>query len=110
MKVTEMQTKRQRSISLVKNYSPRLLDIYKFASVSVFTFNCGSEKKARALRHRLHALRRAMRRENHWLTPAAEGVIISQKGNEIIAHPPDNELESELEKALKAQGFKETKI
>ena len=93
----------------VKNYSPRLLDIFKVASQREFIFDCGTVKKAIALRHRLHALRREMRIEQHWLTPAAEAVVISiKKGSSIlIAHPPDNDLEEELKIALKAQGFKE---
>lgn len=97
----------------VKNYSPRLLDIFKVACQREFKFDCKTPKKAIALRHRLHELRREMRKENHWLTPQAEAVVISiRKENPslLIAHPPDNELEQELETALKAQGFKEERI
>ena len=91
----------------VKNYSPRLLDIYKLASEKEFRFDCGSHKAAMHLRWRLHALRREMRKEDHWLTPVAEGVVISIEESLIIAHPRDSEIEERLEKALKEQGLKE---
>lgn len=93
----------------VKNYSPRLLDIFKLASQKEFRFDCKTVKSAEALRHRLHALRREMRKEKHWLTPEAEKVVISLKGSTIIAHPPDNEIEDELAIALKQQGFQDGK-
>lgn len=90
----------------VKNYSPRLLDIYKLASEKEFIFNCKTKRKALALRHRLHALRREMRKENHWLTPVAEMVVIKIRGTNIIAQPPDKELDETLELELKKQGLK----
>lgn len=89
----------------VKNFSPRLLDIYKLASQKEFVFNCKTKKAATALRVRLHALRREMRKEKHWLTPVAEAVVISIRGNLLIAHPPDNQLEEELSEELKKQGL-----
>lgn len=91
----------------VKNYNPKLLDIFKLASQKEFVFDCKFKKKAIALRARLHALRREMRKENHWLTPVAEAVVISIKGTKLIAHPPDSELEERLAVELKKQGLKE---
>lgn len=94
----------------VKNYSPRLVDIFKLAAEKEFRFDCKTEKKARALRARLHALRRAMRAENYWMQAAADRVVISIDGKFLVAHPPDVELEDELTKALREQGLKiETK-
>lgn len=94
----------------VKNYSPKLLDIYKLACTKTFRFDCKTEKKARALRARLHALRREMRKEKHWMTPTAESVVISIDGKFLIAHPPDNDLDEALENALKLHGLKEEKV
>lgn len=94
----------------VKNYSPRLLGIFELASTKEFVFDCKTIKAAIALRHRLHALRREMRKEKHWLTPAAEAVVISLKGTVLVAHPPDNQIDDELEKELKKQGLKEHKF
>lgn len=90
----------------VRGYSPALLDIFKLASEKEFIFDCKTEKKALALRARLHYLRREMRKEKHWLTPVADSVIISVNGSNLIAHPPDNDLTTELETALKEQGLK----
>lgn len=90
----------------VKNYSPSLLDIFKLGSQQEFVFDCKTVKKAIALRHRLHALRREMRKEEHWLTPTAEAVVISLRGSTIVAHPPDMDLENELALELKKQGLK----
>jgi hypothetical protein len=94
----------------VKNYSPKLLDIFKFANQKEFHFDAGSEKKAIALRARLHALRREMRKEKHWLLPIAEGVVVSVSGTFLIARPPDNEITNALTDALLKQGFKEDRI
>lgn len=94
----------------VKNYSPRLLEIFRLASEKEFIFDCKTIKSAMALRHRLHALRREMRKEKHWMVPAAEAVVISLKGTVLIAHPPDNQIDDELAKALKEQGLKELKL
>lgn len=94
----------------VKNYSSRLLDIFKLASEKEFVFDCKTVKAANALRHRLHALRREMRAEKHWMVPAAEAVVISLKGTILIAHPPDNQIDAELAIELKKQGLKEIKL
>jgi hypothetical protein len=94
----------------VKNFSPELLNIFKVGSQKDFQFDCGSEKAAQALRARLHNLRREMRKERHWLTSVAEGVVISiprDKPTFIIAHPPDNDITPDLRKALLAHGVDE---
>jgi len=90
----------------VKSYAPALLDIFKLASEKEFTFNCKTNKAALALRARLHALRRDMRKENHWLVPVAEKVKISVRNGLIIARPADNEIVQDLEEALLKQGLR----
>jgi len=94
----------------LKSYAPVLFDVYKLGSEKEFVFNCKSEKAAQALRHRLHALRREMRKENHWLVPVAERVKLSIRGNLLVAHPADSELVPELEEALLRQGFRKEKV
>lgn len=88
---------------VVKNFSPELLKIYEIASQREFVFDCKSHKKALALRWRLHSLRRDMRKEKHWLTNIAEGVVISVRDTLLIARPPDFDIKSELQDALKEQ-------
>jgi hypothetical protein len=95
----------------VKNFSPLLLDIFKHVSQKgEFTFECESEKKAHQLQYRLHALRREMRKEKHWLLPVAEACEISIRGNILTAKKPDLALEEALAKALREQGFKEKAV
>lgn len=84
----------------VKNYSPELLKVFEAGSKKPFEFVCASEKSAIALRWRLHALRREMRKEKHWLLPVAESVIVTAKGNLLIVRPPDMDIAEELKKAL----------
>ena len=84
----------------VKNFSPELLKVFEAGSKKVFEFDCGTEKAALRLRWRLHALRREMRKERHWLVPVAESVIISVKGPLLIASPPDLNIQDSLTKAL----------
>jgi len=90
----------------VKHFSPHFLDIYRLGSEKEFIFDCGTEKAAMYMRWRLHNLRREMRKENHWLTPVAETVVISISGTSIIAHPRDSDIEEKLKKALKEQGLR----
>lgn len=87
----------------VKNYSPELLKVFEAGSKKPFSFDCKTEKKAKALRWRLHALRREMRKERHWLTPVAESVILSIHGTSLVASPPDLEIEEDLRKALESE-------
>lgn len=89
----------------VKNYSPELLKVFEAGAKKPFHFDCGSHEKAKALRWRLHALRREMRKEHHWLTSVAEGVIITVRKNSpiLIAQPPDLDIEESLVKALEEQ-------
>lgn len=84
----------------VKNYSPELLKVFEAGSKKPFEFDCKTPSKAKALRWRLHHLRREMRKEHHWLTPVAEGVILTIRDSFLIASPPDMEIEEELKKAL----------
>lgn len=94
----------------VKSYAPALLDIFKLASEKEFVFNCKTNKAALALRARLHALRRDMRKEQHWLTPVAENVKISVRDSKIIARPADNEIVQDLEAALLQQGLRKETV
>lgn len=89
----------------VKNYSPDLLRVFKAGAKlpDGFTFDCGSEKAAIKLRWRLHALRREMRKEKHWLVPVAESVVVTVKGNSVIVRTPDADIEDDLKKALAEQ-------
>lgn len=88
----------------VANYSPELLQIFELGSQKEFIFDCGSAKRAHALRWRLHSLRREMRKELHPLTEIAEGVVISIRDGAIVAHPPDDSILPDLRKALAEQG------
>lgn len=95
----------------VTNYSPELLQLFELGSQKPFRFDCKTNKKAHAFRWRLHSLRREMRKENHWLAPVAEAVVISiepdaKTGTIICAHPPDESILGELQQALKEQGAK----
>lgn len=92
-------------MATVASYAPELLQIYELGSQKEFVFDCKDKKKAHALRWRLHCLRRDMRKENHWLLPVAEAVVISIRDTSIVAHPPDDTLSSDLKKALKDQGI-----
>lgn len=94
----------------VRSFSPTLLNIFKLGSQKEFTFDCKTEKKALALRARLNYLRRRLRDEKHWMLPVAEAVTLSIRGTFLIARPPDSEIENELQKALKEQGFDEKKL
>lgn len=94
----------------VKNYAPELLDIFKLGSQKEFRFDCKTKRKANALRARLHACRRRMREEKHWLLPAAEATVISLDGSTLIAHPPDSDLKQALAEALKEQGLPQEKL
>src|SRR5258708_20686006 len=87
----------------VNNYSPELLKVFEAGSKKPFEFVCASEKSAIALRWRLHALRREMRKEKHWLLPVAESVIVTAKGNLLIVRPPDMDIAEDLKKALLEQ-------
>lgn len=88
----------------VKNYSPTLLKVFEAGSKPpYFRFECESEKAAKTLQWRLHNLRREMRKERHWLLPVAEGVVITAKGNLLIARPPDMDVEEQLKRALEQQ-------
>lgn len=93
----------------VKNFSPTLLKIFEVGSKKPFEFDCKTEKGAKALRWRLHALRREMRKEKHWLVPVAESVIISVQGTKVVASPPDLLIEEELETALSEHIVEEPK-
>jgi len=93
----------------VRGFSPSLLKIYRLGSHKEFIFNCETEKAAMNLRHRLHVLRRELRKEKHWLVPVADGVIISVKGTLLIASPPDSRIENKIEEELKKQGYREDK-
>ena len=94
----------------VKNYAPELLDVFKLGQKKEFVFDCKTNKDAHRLRARLNALRREMRKENHWLTPVAEAVVFSIRGTNLVAHPPDNDLTKDLAVALKEQGFIDEKL
>lgn len=89
----------------VKNYSPELLKVFEAGSKKPFHFDAGTHEKAKALRWRLHALRRDMRQERHWLLPLAEATIITVRKNSsvVIVQPPDQDIEEALRKALNEQ-------
>jgi hypothetical protein len=94
----------------VRSFSPTLLNIFKLGHEKEFAFDCGTEKKALALRARLNYLRRRLREEQHWMVPIADAVTLSIRGSVLVAHPPDSEIEAALSKALKEQGFKDEKL
>lgn len=103
------KTKTTKTAS-VRSFSPTLLNIFKLGNQQEFKFDCKTEKKALALRARLNYLRRRLRDEQHWMLPVAEAVTLSIRGTYLIARPPDSEIEAELNKALKEQGFKDEKL
>ncbi len=96
----------------VKNFSPHLLDVFKLVSEKgEFKFKCKDSKAAKALRARLYTLRQEMRKEKHWLLPAAEACEISIILECVLwAHKPDVKIESELAMALMEQGLKIGKV
>lgn len=87
----------------VRNYAPELLEIFKIGSQKPFHFDCKTEKKALALRARLYYLRLEMRKENFWLLPVAEAVILKVNGSILMACPPDSDILEDLKRALEKQ-------
>ena len=61
----------------VANYGLELLDILRKASRSEVRLPITTEGKAINMRQQLYSLRAAMRRENHYMLPAAEQVKIT---------------------------------
>ncbi len=67
----------------VANYGLELLDILRKASRNEVRLPVTTEDKAINMRQQLYSLRAAMRRENHYMLPAAEQVKITIEENPV---------------------------
>jgi len=75
----------------VSSFAPELLELFKRAAREEIIIPLEDEKAAIRLRARLHALRVAMRREDHSLTTIANSVQFTlSPGGNLCCTPVDN--------------------
>lgn len=88
----------------VNSFAPEMIELFRRAATAEVTIQCSTHAKAVSFRHRLHSLRRAMRKENHYLASLAEQVVIRIAKRDdgkatMIAGPGDPELVAALRQA-----------
>ena len=85
----------------VSSFSSDLLQLYLAAAKAEVVLELGDRKRAIHLRHRMHALRVAMRRENHAMTTIANGVQLTINFNgDLIAYPADGSFTDIIREAI----------
>ena len=87
----------------VASFDARLLELFRRAAAEPLHLLVPSHREAHRLRFRLHALRKAMRREQHPMLALAEAVTIRliqhEKTATILAGPADSDLATVLDAA-----------
>lgn len=87
----------------VTSFAPEFIELYLKARLEPVIIKLKTLKEAHKLQGRLHALRRAMREEDHPLTTIANGVIISlettKEGATLTAKPADKQFLPYLKEA-----------
>ena len=74
---------------VTNSYGPELLEVFRKASLSPVRIRLKSEKAAIHLRYRFHALRKSMRKEDHYMLSTAESVKftirVQEDGSAILS-------------------------
>ena len=81
----------------VASFDARLLELFRRAAAEPLRIELASSRAAHRLRFRLHALRKAMRREQHPMLALAEAVTIRLDEQVLTAGPVDADLTGALD-------------